>query len=65
MFLVMSLNCHKWQVLLCDKISIYLHVEFSLLMYNRLVAVIGPSGPGKDALIAGAGKILANNPAYW
>ena len=34
-------------------------------MYNRLVVVIGPSGSGKDALITGAGMMLANNPGYY
>ena len=34
-------------------------------MYNRLVAVIVPSGSGKDALIAGARTMLANYPAYY
>ncbi|MDT8281578.1 MAG: phosphonate metabolism protein/1,5-bisphosphokinase (PRPP-forming) PhnN [Gammaproteobacteria bacterium] len=34
-------------------------------MYSHLVIVIGPSGSGKDTLIAGARKVLANDPAFY
>ena len=33
--------------------------------YNRLVIVIGPSGAGKDTLIADARVILADDPAFY
>ena len=32
--------------------------------YNNLVIVIGPSGSGKDSLIAGAKKLLSGNAAF-
>jgi ribose 1,5-bisphosphokinase len=35
------------------------------LNYNHLVIVIGPSGSGKDSLIAGARTVLANKPAFF
>jgi phosphonate metabolism protein PhnN/1,5-bisphosphokinase (PRPP-forming) len=41
------------------------HVEPGLLNYNHLVIVIGPSGAGKDSLIAGARLALSNNPTFY
>lgn len=35
------------------------------MTYNHLVIVIGPSGSGKDTLIAGARAILADDPAFY
>jgi ribose 1,5-bisphosphokinase len=41
------------------------HVEPGLLIYNHLVIVIGPSGSGKDSLIAGARTALSSNPSFY
>ncbi|MFV9615946.1 MAG: phosphonate metabolism protein/1,5-bisphosphokinase (PRPP-forming) PhnN [Gammaproteobacteria bacterium] len=35
------------------------------MTYKHLVIVIGPSGSGKDTLIAGARAILADDPAFY
>lgn len=41
------------------------HASFIQLIYNHLVIVVGPSGSGKDTLIAGARKLLSSNPAFY
>jgi ribose 1,5-bisphosphokinase len=40
-------------------------VESGLLIYNHLVIVIGPSGSGKDSLIAGAKTVLSRHPSFY
>lgn len=35
------------------------------MIYNHLVIVIGPSGSGKDTLIAGVRKALSSDPAFY
>jgi phosphonate metabolism protein PhnN/1,5-bisphosphokinase (PRPP-forming) len=66
MFLtLMSLNCNKLQVISYGLGVISFHAGCSLLIYNHLVIVIGPSGSGKDSLIAGARKALSSNPSFY
>jgi phosphonate metabolism protein PhnN/1,5-bisphosphokinase (PRPP-forming) len=49
------------------KITCYQYIYSAglpLLNYKQLVMVIGPSGSGKDTLIAGAKEILSEDPAF-
>lgn len=50
-------------IIILDVVSF--RAGFTQLNYNHLVIVIGPSGAGKDTLIADARAILANDPAFY